>query len=59
MLISILILLLVVCLLCWLISVAPIPAAPFPGAILKWFLYAIVILFAVAYLLKAAGIALP
>jgi hypothetical protein len=56
-LISLVVLVVVFALLYWLISSAPIPGPMAPT--IKWALIAILVIFAVFYLLKFAGVALP
>jgi hypothetical protein len=52
--VTLLVVLLVLALVCWLISILPIPASPFP---IKTIAYVIVGIIAIVYLLRFAGIA--
>lgn len=54
MLISIIVVLLVLAIACWIVSILPIPAGPFP---IKTILYVLIGVVAIVYLLRFAGIA--
>jgi hypothetical protein len=54
MLVSLLIALLVLAIVCWIISILPLPASRFP---IKTVLYIIVAIIAIAYLLRVGGLA--
>lgn len=54
MLISLLVVLIVLAIVCWIISILPIPAGPFP---IKTVAYVVVGVIAIIYLLRFAGIA--
>lgn len=56
-LITLLVVLLIVSLLCWLIQTAPIPGPLAPT--IRWVMLAIVVIFAIVYIARVGGVALP